>query len=74
MRYVVGAWMFLLVAVLSVPVAVLFGFQRRWFLVVICVLMFFISLDNAFCGTRLRTAGCSVKGHYVKPQFRRPRA
>ena len=70
-RYVVATHLYALCAVLGVGLGILFARRGEWFLVALCALFTAVALDNVFCGSRLRTAGCVVEGHYAFPRTRR---
>jgi hypothetical protein len=70
-RYVIATWLYVLCAATGAVLAALFTIRQQWFLVVICALFALVALDNVFCASHLRTAGCPVRGHYAIPLRRR---
>ncbi len=70
-RYALSTLLYLLAAALSVVFAVVAVLRANWLLLVVCAAGLLVALDNAFCGTRARAAGCPVHGHWVVPPFLR---
>jgi len=44
-------------------------FNQNYLLLVISVLIMYVSLDNFFCGHRLKKCGIDCKSHYTVPPF-----
>ncbi len=69
--YVLSTIAYGLFALIGFAGLIYFLMNKNYFLALICLAIFYVSLDNFFCGARLEKTGKKVKSHYAVPPFLR---
>jgi hypothetical protein len=66
-HYAVASITYSAVGLLGVFGAVYAFLEQKYFLLVICILIAYISSDVFFCGSRAKKAGLKTNSHYMMP-------
>ena len=65
--YVIETVAFGVVAIASIVLGIYFLIHDLYFLSFLCILAFYVSVDNFFCSRRAKKCGIAVRGHYIMP-------
>ena len=69
-RYVISTIVYGIFAIFGIITFFVFIFQKRYFLVIISLLIVYVTMDNFFCGARAnKVCKVKVKTHYTLPPF-----
>jgi ABC-type transport system involved in multi-copper enzyme maturation permease subunit len=67
--YIITTLLYGLAGILGLAGMIYFSRKNEWIVVMICIFILFIALDNFFCGGHLVKTGRKVCPHFVVPPF-----
>ena len=70
-RYFIGTLIYGLIFILGLMGVIYFSVIKNIILVIICILICYVCLDNFFCSSRANKCGFNIKKHYTIPLFLR---